>query len=118
MPSHFSGLTPDEIDALANLPIIPPPKGVTPNFQNPVDQNKPLYIVTSLLFGIMTFFVFNRAYTKTYIVRKYSWDDCMYKYNLLSSCIQVLTLNAVTTIFAVVSREKIGVYLFIGHCRI
>lgn len=111
MPSGFSGLTPDQLHALASYPLIPPPKGVTPNFINPVDHNKPLYIVTSLLFGIMTTFVIIRAYTKTYIIRSYSWDDCMY--NLLSPCIliQVLTLEAVTTIFAVVSREKRGVLI-------
>lgn len=60
---------------LATVTAYPPPVGIESNFVNPENRNRPLYVVTSLLLGIMILFIINRAYTKTFIVRKYSWDD-------------------------------------------
>lgn len=71
-----SSLTPEELDAVMKYPALQPPAGVQPNFADPENQNQPLFIITSLLLGIMAIFLINRGYTKLCITRKYSWDDC------------------------------------------
>lgn len=68
--------SPESLDVLSNSPAIQPPAGVESNFSNPENRNPLLLVVTSLLFGIMGIFFLIRVYTKSFIVRKYSWDDC------------------------------------------
>ena len=77
MSPSLSSLTPEELSALSSYPTLPPPPGVMPNFMDPENQNQPLIVVASLLLVIMGAIVLNRAYCKIFIVRKYSWDDCM-----------------------------------------
>lgn len=69
-------LSASEIDTLAAYPALAPPPGVTPNFDNSEDQNRPFFGVISLLLAIMSLFIINRTYVKTFLIRKYSWDDC------------------------------------------
>ena len=76
MSSFLANLTAEELGALSNYPALPPPSGIEPNFATPESQNQPLLIVTSLLIGIMGLFFLNRVYIKTFVSRKYSWDDC------------------------------------------
>ncbi len=95
-------MTPQELAALSHYPLPPPPAGVQSNFANPKNRNRPFFIVDSLLLGVMAAFFLNRIYAKTYIIRKYSWDDC--KPHVISSGISsLLTLMLVTVMFAVVS---------------
>ena len=76
MAALLDSLTPQELDALSGVPALAPPPGVQSNFVNPQNQSLSFYIVTSILFVAMVIFFSNRAYTKLFIVRKYSWDDC------------------------------------------
>jgi hypothetical protein len=71
----LSYVSPENLEAFASYPAIPPPPGVIPNFVDPENQNLPLFAVASLLLGIMTLFMLNRVYVKTFIVKKYSLDD-------------------------------------------
>ncbi|MCJ1437582.1 hypothetical protein MMC27_006969 [Xylographa pallens] len=74
-----SSLTPEELNALSNVPALAPPPGIESDFINPQNQSLSFLLVTSILFGIMTIFFLNRIYTKAFIIRKYTWDDCVQK---------------------------------------
>lgn len=78
MSFDLAKLTPQQLASLSDYPTLQPPAGVKSNFANPQSQNVPLFVVTSLLLGTMGAFVLNRVYTKMFIVRKYSWDDCKF----------------------------------------
>lgn len=73
MGENLTSLDPS---TLSNIPLLSPPAGVTPNFANPASNIQPFLIVTSVSLGIMLMFVVNRTYVKTFLIRKYSWDDC------------------------------------------
>lgn len=55
---------------------IPPPPGVTPNFDNPTNIGPPLLGVGAVFVAIMFVFLAIRIYVKAKIVRKSSPDDC------------------------------------------
>lgn len=74
----ISQLTPQELQLLSNYPVMPPPEGVTSDFANPPNDGKPEIVGTSLLLCITAIFVLNRVYMKTFIVRKYTLDDCKF----------------------------------------
>lgn len=76
MSSFLANLTAEELSALSDYPALQPPSGIEPNFATPESQNQPLIIVSSLLLGIMGLFFLNRVYIKTFVSRRYSWDDC------------------------------------------
>ena len=78
----LSNLSPQELAALSRTPTIPPPPGVEPSFLTPENNQHPLIIVSSLFLALSSVFVLNRAYTKTFIVRKHSWDDCELTHHL------------------------------------
>lgn len=83
--SLLTGLTPESLDVLSNYSVIQPPAGISSDFLNPKTQNQPLLGVTSLLLGIMGIFFLNRVYTKSFIVRKYSWDDLTLTFGVVGS---------------------------------
>lgn len=59
-------------------PMIPPPPGVTPNFTNPESRAWTVY-VTSAVCLALTFILFAaRMYSKFFVVKKRSIDDCKY----------------------------------------
>ena len=78
--ANLANLGPQELYILSHTPAIPPPPGIEPNFINPTSNSQPLIVVTSLFLGLTTLFALNRAYVKTFIVRKFSWDDCELDY--------------------------------------
>ena len=56
--------------------VMPPPPGVTPNFDysNPwLFMQSRAIIIAGLVFA--TLFLGLRLYTKTYLLRKFGWDD-------------------------------------------
>lgn len=61
---------------LSSLPGMPPPPGETPNFENPYSRGETYTAVATAITVAMLLFVANRLYTKYFIVRKLSWDDC------------------------------------------
>lgn len=61
--------------AILELPALPPPPGVIPNFTNPESKGESLIIPGAILLTLVIIAVANRAYTKLCIIRKFSWDD-------------------------------------------
>ena len=61
---------------LDELPALLPPPGVQPNFANPEDHGPALAAVATVLafFTLVSYGV--RMYTKVFIVRRTTWDDC------------------------------------------
>ena len=63
--------------SLADLPGLPPPPGITPNFVDPYSRWR-LYTVTiSITLVVTTLLVLMRTYTK-YAINKFGlrWEDC------------------------------------------
>ena len=58
-----------------NTSTIPPPPGVTVNFDNPVSRGYLLIVVGGVLLGPTLLFVAVRLYVKVFIVRKINWGD-------------------------------------------
>ena len=69
----MSGLT-----DIFNLPIEPPPPGVHSDFTSSDSTGNTLIIVGSIFLAFMVFFFTVRIYTKLFVVRATSWDDCKY----------------------------------------
>jgi len=65
-----------EFTAYVNVPALTPPPGVNPNFTNPERQTFRFNVSGAVLLGIMVFFLCSRLYTKCFIRRKATWDDC------------------------------------------
>ena len=74
--SGSSRLTPQELDKLARTPALEPPPGVISNLDNPRTIKRQQIIVCSLLISVAFCFTLIRAYVKTFVTRKYKWDDC------------------------------------------
>ena len=72
----MSSAASSNLNLFANVPALKPPPGVTSNFENPLSQGPVLVVVGSILNALMIVFVLARAYTKIYIIRKATWDDC------------------------------------------
>lgn len=76
MTTSLADLTQERLQSLSRFPALQTPPGVVPNFVNPENQKRPLLVTASLELGLAIVFVLNRAYTKTFLIRKYTWDDC------------------------------------------
>jgi hypothetical protein len=77
--SSLSHLSPSE---LSQMPAAQPPPEVLSNLKDPVDRAPMFVAVVSVLFCLTLAFYLIRVYTKLYILRKISWDDCMSCYIL------------------------------------
>lgn len=73
--TDLSKLPPEVLQQLSNMPSIPPPPGVIPNFQNPETSKNTQIISTGFILGLVVIFFFNRAYAKVFLMRKLTWDD-------------------------------------------
>ncbi|KAL9576233.1 MAG: hypothetical protein Q9212_007272 [Teloschistes hypoglaucus] len=72
MATQLAQLTPAE---LANTPSIPPPPGITPNFDGPNNLGNAVITSTSAFVAITLIFMGVRTYAKFKIFGKGSWDD-------------------------------------------
>ena len=61
--------------AILELPALPPPPGVIPDFTNPESKGESLIIARAILLTLVVTAVANRAYTKLCIIHKISWND-------------------------------------------
>ena len=59
-----------------NLPYLPPPPNVQPDFIHPQSHAFILVILSSIFLALTIFLFIVRVYTKLYIVKKWAWDDC------------------------------------------
>lgn len=55
---------------------VPPPPGVTPNFENPESISYRLVIVAVVFPLLALCFLIPRLYSATFIIRKWHHDDC------------------------------------------
>ena len=60
------------------IPAAEPPLGVQSNLTNPEDRGYIILVMGFVLLALMLFFYSIRMYTKLFVVRKSTWDDCMY----------------------------------------
>ncbi|KAL8671757.1 MAG: hypothetical protein Q9168_003752 [Polycauliona sp. 1 TL-2023] len=58
-----------------NFPALPPPPGVSSNFDNPVTRGPDVVIASSICLALMLSLVLIRFYTKIAIKGKLRWDD-------------------------------------------
>lgn len=59
---------------------MPPPPGVTPDFENPKDQLNTIMIVTQALCMVfVTVFIFLRVWIRVTILRSFTAEDCSYQ---------------------------------------
>jgi hypothetical protein len=56
--------------------LLPPPPGVTPDFDNPISIAYRLVITIAICLSTSTIVVLLRLYTKSFIVHTISADDC------------------------------------------
>jgi hypothetical protein len=73
--NDLANLPPAALAMLVDVPAMVAPDGTTSNLANPKNNSEPLFVVTSLLLGLMILFIINRFYVKAFMVKKYSLDD-------------------------------------------
>ena len=95
-------------ELLDSIPALEPPPGVTPNFTNPERKVASGITICSILVGVMILFFAARVYTKHFIVRKYSWDDCKFFKHWKFRAVCNNFGDAVTCAFSVVSFKILG----------
>lgn len=67
--------SPEELAALLATPALPPPDGVTPNFDNPPNQNALAWVVTTLCMVVSTLCVCLRVFTRIWVVKKFGFVE-------------------------------------------
>ena len=67
-------IPPMDSEAFLDLPALPPPPGITPNFVNPPNLRAPAWSALQLV--LATIAVAVRLYTKRFIVRRMLAEDC------------------------------------------
>ncbi len=75
MADPTAGATPEQL-VLLNGPAMSPPPGVIPNFVDPPNLNSYWVLSLTLSLTFSTLFVLMRMYTRLFISRVTSWDDC------------------------------------------
>ncbi|KAF2449025.1 hypothetical protein P171DRAFT_441295 [Karstenula rhodostoma CBS 690.94] len=101
-----SSLTPEEIAILKITPAVTPPLGVVSDFANPPTIKNIQYGITSPLMAFMLLVSLNRFYVKTFLMKKYGWDDL----TLVLSVIGTLVYFSVTIWGC--ERGRVGVHLW------
>ena len=69
--------TPQQMQALLDGPAMVPPSGIEPNFANPENKTGYFVLTVVLTVTISTLAFLMRVYTKTCLIRKVGWEDCM-----------------------------------------
>ncbi|KAK8008141.1 hypothetical protein PG991_010692 [Apiospora marii] len=73
------------------LSLIPPPNGVVSNFDNPPSLHKWVLGVGITCMGLMTISVGIRTYTKAFIVKKMTHEDCKHMHHHIALFALVMT---------------------------
>ena len=61
---------------LSIVPVVPPPLGLVPNFNNPPSRGYEVIITVAICLSAMVPIVSMRIYTRVVISRSLGWDDC------------------------------------------
>ncbi|KAI1858057.1 uncharacterized protein JN550_012879 [Neoarthrinium moseri] len=73
--ADFSKLTPAQLQAVLNGPALKPPEDVTPNFDNPPNDNALAYTALSVCLAVATITMGIRLYSRVVKVRKLRIED-------------------------------------------
>lgn len=60
----------------SKIPALPPPPGITPNFDSPSSIGKAIIIFNVVFLTLMLGFVTMRIYTRGILLGSLYWDDC------------------------------------------
>ena len=74
--------TPQQMQALLDGPAMVPPSGIEPNFVNPENKTRYFVLTVVLTMVVSTSAFLMRVYTKTRLIRKVGWEDCMLCFTL------------------------------------
>ena len=77
MAGQFAQLDPTQ---LSRTPSVPPPTGVTVDFDSPNPLEKTIITVPSVFMGLAFIFVGIRSYTKIKKYSRRSWDDGRFRH--------------------------------------
>lgn len=61
---------------LNEIPSIPPPPGVIPNFINPEDVSYRVFVAAGICLPLLFLSLGLRIYAKYRILKSRTWDDC------------------------------------------
>ena len=89
--------------AMLEGPLLPPPPGVTPNFNAVNTYHFRLLHVMIAMIVLSATFIAMRLYTKIAITRQLWWDDCKLSTGLASSPEYLLNPVELTTVTCVLS---------------
>ena len=108
-----SSIPPDA--AIGNIPALPPPPGVQPNFVNPESFGRAVNIFGGIFVAFMLSALSIRILVRTVITKGWGWDDCT-----LGSCNkdpQLMCNDTVTCVIAGVSYDLVRQrkLVLIGH---
>ncbi|KAI0120259.1 hypothetical protein F4776DRAFT_245179 [Hypoxylon sp. NC0597] len=87
---QLSSLPPEEHEEILDGPALTPPPGITPNLDNPSNNNALAVAIITLSLAIMTIAISLRAYAKIFVARKVFLEDILsfigYPIIVLSFC--------------------------------
>ena len=69
-------LSSQQLEDFLNGPAGPPPPGVKPNFDDPVNLNGLVISTLTLCLVFATLAVLMRIYTKLFLIRSWDYEDC------------------------------------------
>ena len=97
--------TTQQMQVLLDGPAMVPPSGIEPNFANPENETRYFVLTVVLTIAVSTFAFLMRVYTKTCLIRKVGWEDCMLRFS-----------HILTEILTAADTLILGYLLFIGYC--
>ena len=72
--------------ALAQIPGETPPPGVTPNFDHPATTVPLILGLSYFFFAVASICYLLRIWTRTFIVKKWQWDDGKFGCTVVLTC--------------------------------
>ncbi|KAJ5239229.1 hypothetical protein N7468_003848 [Penicillium chermesinum] len=70
-------MSPEMLAKLLAAPALPPPKGVTPNFDNPPNQNNLAWFVTTICMVVATLCLLLRGYARVWLEKKIGIEEIL-----------------------------------------
>lgn len=74
---QFPNLSSEEQQEILDGPGLTPPKGVTPNLNDPENHNGVAIAVSVVCICLVTTTILIRIYSRLFIVKKWNFEDCM-----------------------------------------
>ena len=71
-----TGLSPEQSAVFLNGPAGIPPKGMTPNFEDPPNHDSLVISTVTVCLVLTTLAIMIRIYTKAFLIRSIKYEDC------------------------------------------